>query len=157
MDADHQRLLIILHAARDAARRRLDVSHVRTESTDAEWDRLRHLAGEFDAAAAWEAATDEPLPGTDPRATALFRAMNSNKSGLELFGARWRAADGALAKARLVRDTLGVNRAHLAMDLGREVTHGDALAWQLGRVRQITAWAAGRLLRPWTRSRKGSK
>lgn len=144
VDREHQRLLIILHAARDVSRRRLDVSHIRTTATKEEWEVLRRLAVEFRAQAAWEAATDETLPGADPRQTELFRAMNSNKTGLALFGPRWRATDGFLGKARLVRDTLTVNRAHLAMDLGRDVTHRDALAWQIGRLRQITEWVLDR-------------
>lgn len=140
----HQRLLIILHAARDVSRRRLDVTHIRTTSSEEEWRGLQALAVEFGSQAAWQAATDEPLPGADPRQTALFRALNSNKTGLALFGPRWRASEGASAKARLIRDTLTVNRAHLAMDLGRKATHRDALAWQVGRIRQVAAWVRDR-------------
>lgn len=140
-----QRLLIILHAARDASRRRLDVNHIRATASETEWEGLRRLAVEFRAQAAWEAATDEALPGSDPRQTALFRAMNSNRTGIDLFGPRWAAADGLMAKARLVKDTLGVNRAHLRMALQRDVTAGDVLAWQWGRIRQIAAWGADRV------------
>ena len=145
VDRDHQRLLVILHAARDVSRRRSDVAHVRRSADTAGWERLRALARQFHAQAAWEAATDEALQGADPRQTALFRAVNSNKTGLELFGPRWAAADGITAKARLVKDTLGVNRAHLAMGLQREATTGDVLKWQWGRVRQIAGWGAAKV------------
>ncbi|WP_227718743.1 nucleotidyltransferase family protein [Micrococcus sp. FDAARGOS_333] len=145
VDLQHQRLLIILHAARDVSRRRLDVSHIRRTVSEDAWESLRRLAVAFRAQAAWEAATDETLAGAAPRQTALFRAMNSNKTGLELFGHRWAAADGLGARARLVRDTLGVNRAHLAMDLRREVTAGDVLRWQWRRLRQVATWGAAKV------------
>lgn len=145
VDLQHQRLLIILHAARDVSRRRLDVSHIRGTVSEDAWQSLRRLAVAFQAQAAWEAATDEALAGAAPRQTALFRAMNSNKTGLELFGPRWAAADGPGAKARLVRDTLRVNRAHLAMGLQREVTSRDVLQWQWGRLRQIATWGTAKV------------
>ncbi len=142
-----QRLLIILHAARDVGRRRSDVSHIRATATADEWDALREAACSFGAIAAWVAATDEDLPDADPDEVRLYRAMNSGREGAELFAARWRHAGSLAGRLRLVRDTVRVNRAHLAMDLGRDVTHRDALKWQLRRLRQVGRWARARAAR----------
>ncbi|MCT2006779.1 nucleotidyltransferase family protein [Micrococcus lylae] len=144
-DRPHQRLLILLHAARDTVRRRSDVLHIRTSSERGEWEHLCTLAIAFRAQAAWEAATHEPLPGADPDETALFQAMAAGHSGLQLFGARWRATHGVRSRVRLVLTTVRVNRARLSMDLGRPATTTDALRWQGDRVAQVGRWVLRRL------------
>lgn len=150
-----QRLLIILHAARDVGRRRSDVSHIRTTATADEWAGLREAARSFEASAAWVAATDEDLPEADPDEVRLYRAMNTGREGAELFAVRWRHAGSLSARRRLVCDTVRVNRAHLAMDLGRDVTHRDALRWQLRRLRQIGRWVLIRVARRRHRGKEG--
>lgn len=155
VDLQHQRLLIILHAARDVSRRRLDVSHIRTTATADEWAGLRETARAFEASAAWVAATDEDLPEADPDEVRLYRAINTGREGAELFAVRWRHAGSLTARKRLVCDTVRVNRAHLAMDLGRDVTHRDALRWQLRRLRQIGRWVLIRVARRRHREKEG--
>ena len=55
----HQRLVVIVHAARDPFRGGLDVRHIRESLPAESWAALREEAHRLDAGAAWHVATGE--------------------------------------------------------------------------------------------------
>ncbi|MCV7478489.1 nucleotidyltransferase family protein [Micrococcus luteus] len=137
----HQRLVVIVHAARDSHRGALDVRHIRDTSSPAEWDALRQEARRLHATAAWHVATGEEADGMDAHDLALFEALQADESGLDLFRTRWRTARSARERARLVLHTLPVNRPHLQMRLGRPVTRADLWREQGARLGALAGWA----------------
>lgn len=137
----HQRLVVIVHAARDPFRGGLDVRHIR-ESLPAEgWAALREEAHRLDAGAAWHVATGEAADGVDSRQLTLFAALHESQSGLELFRTRWQSAATARERAVLVARTIPVNRPHLQMRLGRPVTRADLWREQRARLGVLAGWA----------------
>lgn len=140
----HQRLVVIVHAARDSHRGALDVRHIRDTSSPAEWDALRQEARRLHATAAWHVATGEDADGMDAHDLALFEALQDDESGLDLFRTRWRTAHSARERARLVLHTLPVNRPHLQMRLGHAPTRADLWREQRSRATALARWA-------WTR------
>lgn len=144
---DGQRLVVVVHAARDGGRGRADVRHLRDTLSPAEWDRLRTLAAVLDAEAAWDVATGEDLAPEGTAESELFAALRSHASGADLLAARWRAAGTVRERAALILHVLPVNRPHLQMRLGRPVTWRDVLREQASRVGAGLAWARGKTMR----------
>ena len=137
----HQRLVVIVHAARDPFRGGLDVRHIRESLPAESWAALREEAHRLDAGAAWHVATGEAADGVDTRQLALFAALHESQSGLELFRTRWRSAATARERAVLVARTIPVNRPHLQMRLGRPVTRADLWREQRARLGALAGWA----------------
>ncbi len=137
----HQRLVVIVHAARDSHRGTLDVRHIRDTSSPAEWDALRQEARRLHATAAWHVATGEEADGMDAHDLALFEALQHDESGLDLFRTRWQSAATVRERAVLLARTIPVNRPHLQMRLGRPVTRADLWREQRARLGALTDWA----------------
>lgn len=137
----HQRLVVIVHAARDPHRGAYDVRHIRDASTPEEWDALREEAHRLDAGAAWHVATGEAADRVDPRQLTLFAALHESQSGLALFRTRWQSATTVRERAALVARTIPVNRPHLQMRLGRPVTRADLWREQRTRLGALAGWA----------------
>lgn len=144
---DGQRLVVIVHAARDGGRGRPDVRHLQDTLSPEEWERLRSLAATLDAEAAWDVATGEDLAPGGTAESELFTALRSHASGAELLAARWRAAGTVRERAGLVARVAPVNRAHLQMRLGRPITWRDVVREQASRVGAGLTWICGRAVR----------
>lgn len=137
----HQRLVVIVHAARDPHRGAYDVRHIRDASTPEEWDALRDEARRLDAAAAWHVATGEEADGIDVQELTLFEALQESRTGLDMLGTRWRAAPSTRERLALLARALPVNRPHLQMRLGRPVTRADLRREQRARLGALAGWA----------------
>jgi len=137
----HQRLIVILHAARDPYRGADDVRHIRESLPAESWAALREEAHRLDAAAAWHVATGEATDGVNARQLTLFEALQESQSGLELLRTRWRSAASVRERAALVARTIPVNRPHLQMRLGRPVTRADLWREQRARLGALAGWA----------------
>ena len=137
----HQRLVVIVHAARDPFRGGLDVRHIRESLPAESWAALREEAHRLHAGAAWHVATGEAADGVDSRQLTLFAALHESQSGLELFRTRWQSAATARERAVLVARTIPVNRPHLQMRLGRPVTRADLWREQRARLGALAGWA----------------
>lgn len=137
----HQRLVVIVHAARDPFRGGLDVRHIRESLPAESWAALREEAHRLDAGAAWHVATGEAADGVDARQLTLFEALHESQSGLELFRTRWQSAATVRERAVLVAHTIPVNRPHLQMRLGRPVTRADLWREQRARLGALAGWA----------------
>lgn len=144
---DGQRLAVIVHAARDGGRGRPDVRHLQETLSPTEWERLRSLAADLDSQAAWDVATGEDLAPAGTAESELFTALRSHASGADLLAARWRAAGTARERVELVLHVLPVNRAHLAMRLGRPVTWRDVAREQTSRVGAGLTWIRRKAVR----------
>ena len=118
-DLTAQRLVLLVHAARDASgRSRHDVRVAWTEVNETERARIEGLAAELGAQVPLALATGRPetvegLPGAR-----VWQAVHEGAAPREVWRARLRDADGALAKARLLVEALQVNRDHLGLRLG---------------------------------------
>lgn len=137
----HQRLVVIVHAARDPYRGAHDVRHIRESLPAGSWAALRQEAHRLDAGAAWHVATGEATDGADARQLTLFAALHESQSGLELFRTRWQSATTVRERAALVARTIPVNRPHLQMRLGRPVTRADLWREQRTRLGALAGWA----------------
>ncbi|MCK6094782.1 nucleotidyltransferase family protein [Micrococcus sp. EYE_162] len=136
----HQRLIVLVHGARDPYRGAADVAHLRETLSDPEWTEVREQAEVLGATAAWHVATDEDAAGMDEHDLTLFTALRSQESGMQLFTTRWRAAESTRERAALVLHTLPVNRPHLQMRLGRPPTRADILREQAHRAGALAGW-----------------
>lgn len=144
---DHQRLVVVVHAARDAGRGRTDVEHLRAELGEREWAALRARAEALGAGAAWRVATQEATDDADEHDLRLFTALRASESGMDLFATRWAAARSGRERVRLVLHTIPVNRPHLQMRLGRTPTRADRRREQAARARALMVWAWHRKVR----------
>jgi len=137
----HQRLVVLVHAARDAGRGHADVEHLGRVLSEDEWAALRTEAHSLGAEAAWSVATAEaPSRAANDHDLRLFTALHHRETGFDLFRTRWGAARSARERAALVLHTIPVNKAHLQMRLGRPITRKDILREQVGRVFSAAAW-----------------
>lgn len=124
---DDQRLVVLIHAARDPVRGDRDAAHLREVLCAADWERLRRRARQFGAESAWYVSTGEDL-GADPQEAALWQAVRDDVDSAALLQARLRAADPGLDRLRVLGGALRVNRGHLRMRLGREPQLRDVWA-----------------------------
>ena len=92
-------------------------------------------------------ATGEDLAPAGTAESELFTALRSHASGADLLAARWRAAGTARERVELVLHVLPVNRAHLAMRLGRPVTWRDVAREQTSRVGAGLTWIRRKAVR----------
>lgn len=121
-----QRLLLLVHAARDAsAHGHHDVSVSWDQADAGVREDLDALADRLGATVPLAIATGRPeraegLPGEH-----LWTALRDRGSALEVRRAMLRDARGPLAKGRLLLSALQVNPDHLALRLGRRPTRGE--------------------------------
>lgn len=114
-----QRLLLLVHAARDATgHARHDVRVAWTEADPAEREQLEALARRLGAMVPLAIATGRPelargLPGEH-----LWTALHERADAPGVRAARWRDARGVRERVRLVVEAAHVNPDHLALRLG---------------------------------------
>lgn len=136
----HQRLVVVVHAARDPGRGLSDVSHLQATLSDEEWRELREQARVLDAAAAWHLATEEEVADMDEHDLSLFGALRDQETGMDMFSTRWQAAGTARDRAALLLHTIPVNRPHLQMRLGHPPSRREVLEEQVARAGALAAW-----------------
>ena len=131
-----QRLLLLVHAARDAmGRARHDVRVSWTEVDDAERAQIDALAVALGAAMPLALVTGRPELAVGQPDEHLWRAVHRRASSTDVWMARLRDARGPLRKARILGKAVRVNRDHLGLRLGhvpspREVRHEWWARWR---------------------------
>ncbi len=132
-----QLLVLVLHAARGTDRS--DVDYAWTRADDEQRAATRQLAGVLGAEVALAAALGELEQFRDHPSYALWRHLSEGgESRIAEWRARFAAASGARARARLLVGSLRVNRDHLGMELGRAPTRAEIRHRQLRRLRRAT-------------------
>lgn len=137
-DLRAQRLILLVHAARDAmGRRDHDVEAAWGSADPEERDRLDALALDLGATVPLALVTGRDdlaagLPGEH-----VWRAVGGGATSAQIWRARISDARSPLARARLLLDAARINPDHLALRLGRTPTRRDR--WHEWRVR----WARG--------------
>ncbi|MGN8026976.1 nucleotidyltransferase family protein [Microbacterium sp. 22242] len=128
-----QVLVQTLHAARSRGSEQSDAWLLCGDELRAE---TRRLAEELQAATALAAGIGELDEHRGAPDHALWSYWSrSDGDRLDEWAARLRAADGWLARMRVLRQALRVNRTHLALRLGREPSRGEVLREQAARIR----------------------
>ncbi|WP_084148344.1 nucleotidyltransferase family protein [Brachybacterium phenoliresistens] len=121
-----QRLLLLVHAARDASgHARHDVRVCWTEADAAERERLDALAARLGATVPLVIATGRPelargLPGEH-----IWSALHARADSRGIRRARWRDAAGVRERAALLLDAARVNPDHLALRLGHRPSRAE--------------------------------
>lgn len=136
-----QRLLLLVHAARDSmGRARHDVRVSWTQADASERERIDALAEQLGAAMPLALVTDRPALAVGQPDEHLWRAVHRRASPTEVWRARLRDAHGAHRKAQILVEAVHVNRDHLGLRLGhppspREVRREWWARWRrlLGR------------------------
>ncbi|MFC0674721.1 nucleotidyltransferase family protein [Brachybacterium hainanense] len=114
-----QRLLLLVHAARDAtghARHDLDVSWTRVDASEQE--RIDALARDLGALVPLAIATGRPELARGGPGEHLWTALHANADARGVRAARWRDAHGLRERLRLLVEAARVNPDHLALRLG---------------------------------------
>lgn len=148
---DHQRLIMLLHAARGGSRGASDTALLWDAASEETRTRTQQLAEQFGAQVALAAATGRLDEYADDPTSDLWRvfALGEEPTRLQEWRARFRAAPTATAKMRIVAKSLMVNTDHLSMKLGRPVTRAEVAAEYVRRpwkaAVEITELAQGRL------------
>lgn len=136
-----QLLVLVLHAARSTDR--ADVDYAWSRADDEQRAAARRLARTLDAEVALAAALGELEQFRHDPSYALWHHLSEGGvSRVAEWRARFRAAPGARARARLVAQVVRVNRDHLGLELGRPPTRREVRQRQLLRVQR--AWAEAR-------------
>lgn len=121
-----QRLILLVHAARDAMGRRAhDVRVAWTEAGDDERTALDALAERLGGTVPLALATDRPELAQGQRGEATWRAVQANENPTVVWRARIRDARGPLAKARVLLEASRINRDHLELRLGHAPTRAE--------------------------------
>lgn len=124
--ADLQRLLLLVHAARDdGGRTRHDVRVAWTERDATERARLDALAEELGGTVPLALVTDRPERAEGGRDEHLWRALHAGADPTTVWRARLRDARGLRGRARILRGALQVNPDHLGLRLGRAPTRTE--------------------------------
>jgi hypothetical protein len=114
-----QRLVLLVHAARDASgRARHDVRVAWTEVEASERAEIDALAAELDAMVPLALTTGRPELVEGGRGAHGWQAVHAGAAPSEVWRARLRDARGARERARLLIEALRVNRDHLGLRLG---------------------------------------
>lgn len=114
-----QRLLLLVHAARDAmGRARHDVRVAWTEVDDEGRAQVDALAAQLGAEVPLFLVTGRPELATGRPGEHVWRAVHRRASSAEVWRARLRDARGARARLRLLAEATRVNRDHLGLRLG---------------------------------------
>ncbi|BCT77048.1 hypothetical protein SCMU_28900 [Sinomonas cyclohexanicum] len=141
---EHQALMIALHAARDPHRGADDVAYLRSALSPAEWDRVEALAGAVGAHLSFAAATGHLDEWAAHPEHDVWEVMSRGGTRVELFRARWRAAQGTAERAGLLKSLVVVNRDHLRMRLQREPRLADVVREVQMRAADVLRAATGR-------------
>ncbi|GAB2537779.1 nucleotidyltransferase family protein [Brachybacterium huguangmaarense] len=119
----HQRVIMLVHAARDHMGRRAgDVTRAWTSATDAERDAVDAVARDLGAVVPLALVTGRPELARGGRDEHLWRAMLSDADPTVIWWARLRDARTPVAAARVIAAGLHVNQDHLQIRLGRPPT-----------------------------------
>ncbi|AXK46874.1 nucleotidyltransferase family protein [Brachybacterium saurashtrense] len=119
-DLTAQRLLLLVHAARDAmGRARHDVRVSWTEVDADGRAAVEALAAELGAQVPLALATGRPERAAGGRDEHLWRAVHRRAAPSEVWRARLRDARGMRERARILLQATQVNRDHLGLRLGR--------------------------------------
>lgn len=119
-----QLLVLVLHAARSTDRADVDFAWSRADEEQRAAARL--LARTLDAEVALAAALGELEQFRHDRSYALWRHLSEGgESRSAEWRARFQAAPGPRARARLVAQSVRVNRDHLGLELGRPPTRSE--------------------------------
>ncbi|WP_114853275.1 nucleotidyltransferase family protein [Brachybacterium sp. YJGR34] len=136
-----QRLLLLVHAARDrSARAAHDVRESWTRADAAERARLEDLAGELGGTVPLALVAGRPERARGGPDEHLWRALHAGAPPRQVWRARWRDARSPRARVRILAEAAAVNRDHLSLRLGRTPTRREL------RREWFARW--GRLLRP---------
>ena len=138
-----QATFILLHAARDGSRGPLDVKHLRTALTAAEWQAAVDRARSWGAGGALAAALGELDSWREQPDFEFWRYMSQGGTRWDLFVARWKARTDLRSRTRLLTSSLIPNSDHLAIGLGRRPTAIDS-AQEIGRRVRDTVRGAAR-------------
>lgn len=123
-----QRLILLLHFARSGGARADDKEATWTGASREERQRVRDLAGQFDAGLALAAATGELEDFKDERSYRLWRYFSrGHGSRIEEWTGRYQAATGLREKSAVLRGFMAVNHDLLAFELGHEPNRADYL------------------------------
>lgn len=114
-----QRLLLLVHAARDAmGRARHDVRVSWTAVDDAEREQIDAMAVTLGAAMPLALVTGRPELAVGQPDEHLWRAVHRRASSTDVWKARLRDARGPIRKGRILGEAVRVNRDHLGLRLG---------------------------------------
>ena len=128
-----QVLVQTTHAARSQGSERADAWARCGDDVQRE---VRALAEELQATTALAAGIGELAQHREAPDVALWTYWSrSDGDRLDEWSARFRSAVGAGAKLRVLRQSLRVNRTHLALRLGHEPRRGEILRAQFARLR----------------------
>lgn len=148
---EHQRLLLLLHAARTGGPTSPMAQALWAEAAEPVRQNVRQVAGLMHAEVALAAATGDLDDFAEHPSYALWRAYSTGDKvdRLTEWRARLLAAPTLLARLGLLGRALLVNRDHLAMSLLREPTTAEVAAEYLHRIRrgasELWGLAVGRL------------
>lgn len=118
-DLTAQRLVLLVHAARDAmGRREHDVDVAWTQVPPAERDVVDTLADRLGATVPLALATDRPERARGVSGEHLWREVHAGENPTVVWRARLRDARGPVHRARLLVEAARVNRDHLELALG---------------------------------------
>ena len=138
-----QLLVLVLHSARSTDR--ADVDYAWSRADDEQRSATRQLARTLDAEVALAAALGELEQFRHDPSYALWKHLSEGgESRVAEWKARLRATPGTRARARLVAQSVRVNRDHLGLELGRPPTRNEMRQRQ--RLRLQRAWAEVRAL-----------
>jgi hypothetical protein len=142
--AEHQALLVVLHAGRDSTRGASDVSHLQGTLSVEAWQGVQSEANRFAAELAFAAATGRLAEHQAHPEHDVWAAISTGSSRLELLLARARAANTISSRIVVVASALQPNRDHLRMTLHREPKLLDYLRDLSERVRELWSgmWSA---------------
>ena len=135
---DVQRLVLLLHAARGGGLKNPD-GRLWTEAAEADQQRTLALAEQFNAEVALAAATGRLDEYAHDPTAPLWRVMvaGGTPNRVDEWVARFRAAPGIPARARVLGRSLIVNTDHLAMRLHRAPTRAEVAEEYLYRVAKL--------------------
>ena len=121
-----QRLILLLHAARSGNPNHPDKVRCWDDASDQERQTVRSLARDLDAQVALAAAIGELEQYREHRTYDLWRQFSTgDPSRLHEWRARVRAAPTRKEAVKVVLNSLALNRPHLRMDLGHDLTRAD--------------------------------
>ncbi len=126
---EDQRLILLLHVARDRGRRTRELATLWTPISLADKDMVRSQAASIGAEVGLAAAIgelDRHRGAPDHRLWLAHAEADADR--VDDWWGRWRAADGWQAKASIVFRSLAVNTAHLEFRLGRPPRRTEIVA-----------------------------
>lgn len=135
---EHQRLILLLHAARSSGNQSSDYAPAWGDADDATRQRVRELAAQFRADLPLAAAIGELDQWKGDRRHDLWHQFSTNEphGRTDEWVARIKAANGPIDGAKIAVRSLFVNTDHLAMKLGRQPTRKEIWSAWISRFRR---------------------